>query len=87
MGLQKLVWEIGSSGGGMREGMLRLNSTVWFARNTTGDAPSNSPPVPLTGVGKNDSPHCPDENRPGFESWQGKGAIALCVAGGAQGCI
>lgn len=57
----------------MQEGMLRLNSTVWFARNTTGDAPSNSPPVPLTGIGKNDSPHCPDKNRPGFESWQGTG--------------
>ena len=28
MGLQKLVWEIGRPGGGMRDGMLRLNSTV-----------------------------------------------------------
>jgi hypothetical protein len=73
MGLQKLVWEIGRPGGGMRPGLLRLNSTVWFARNTTGDAPSNSPPVPLEGVGKDDSPHCPDKSRPGFESWQGQG--------------
>lgn len=76
IGLQKLVWEIGRPGGGMREGMLRLNSTVWFTRNTTGDAPSNSPPVPLTGIGMNDSPHCPDARRPGFESWQGKGLLA-----------
>jgi hypothetical protein len=29
VGLQKLVWTIGAPGGGMREGMLRLNSTVW----------------------------------------------------------
>jgi hypothetical protein len=74
MGLQKLVWEIGRPGGGMRAGMLRLNSTVWFARNTSGDAPSNSPPVPLSGVGVDDSPHCPDARRPGYESWRGRGA-------------
>ena len=29
--------------------------------------------MPLTGIGTNDSPHCPDKSRPGFESWQGKG--------------
>ena len=30
--------------------------------------------MPLTGIGIHDSPHCPDKSRPGFESWQGKGA-------------
>jgi len=29
MGLQKLQWTIGLPGGGMRDGMLRLNSTVY----------------------------------------------------------
>ena len=33
MGLQKLVWEIGRPGGGMRDGMLRLNSTVTLLHN------------------------------------------------------
>ena len=31
MGLQRLTWTIGGAGGGMQEGMLRLNSTVWYA--------------------------------------------------------
>ena len=74
MGLQKLVWTIGAPGGGMRPGMLRLNSTIWYTRNTTGDAPSNSPPVPLSGVGAGtDAPHCPDAKRPGYLSYTGKG--------------
>ena len=69
IGLKKLVWTIGAAGGGMQEGMLRLNSTVWYSRNTSGDAPSNSPPVGY-GVPKGDSTHCPDARRPGFESWK-----------------
>ena len=51
MGLQKLVWTIDG-------GMLSLNSTVWYSRNTSGDAPSNSPPISQPG----DSPHCPGEH-------------------------
>ena len=39
MGLQKLIWTVGGAGGGMREGMLRLNSTVWYSRNSSGSAP------------------------------------------------
>ena len=54
----------------MRAGMLRLNSTVWYSRNTSGDAPSNSPPVPASHPG--DSPHAPDISRPGYESYKGQ---------------
>eukprot|EP01052_Picozoa_sp_SAG31_P045594 SAG31_NODE_8387_length_1461_cov_1.298091_2_plen_383_part_00 len=39
-----------------------------------GDAPSNSPPVPLSGPGSHDSPHGPNNKRPGFESWHGQGS-------------
>lgn len=69
VGLQKLVWTIGGAGGGMREGMLRLNSTVWYSRNTTGNAASNSPPVGV-GVPSTDDVHCPTPDRPGYESWR-----------------
>lgn len=60
MGLQKLVWTIDG-------GMLALNASVWFSRNTSGDAPSNSPPMTESG----DSPHCPEPSFPGYHSYEG----------------
>ena len=85
MGLQKLTWTIGGSGGGMPNGMLRLNATVWYSRNTTGDAPSNSPPVPLDRQGT-DAPHCPDASRPGFESWRGRSDTLVLHHNGHSPC-
>ena len=68
IGLKKLVWTLGLPRGGMPAGMLRLNSTVWWSRNTTGDAPSNSPPsaVGVTpGAQIGDVTHCPDPSMSG----------------------
>jgi hypothetical protein len=85
MGLQKLVWTIGGAGGGMREGMLRLNSTIWYSRNSSGSAPSNSPPVGF-GLPETDEVHCPDESRPGFESWRGQSDTLVIHHNGHQPC-
>lgn len=85
MGLQKLIWTIGLPGNGMRQGMLRLNSTVWYSRNTSGDAPSNSPPVGY-GVPAGDSPHCPTPDRPGYESWVGMSDTLVIHHNGHQPC-
>eukprot|EP00039_Didymoeca_costata_P021687 m.2767 g.2767 ORF g.2767 m.2767 type:complete len:578 (-) comp2586_c0_seq1:73-1806(-) len=68
MALKKLVWTIGKEGYGMREGMLRLNATVWYSRNTSGAAPSNSPPAGY-GTPTGDSPHCPTKTFPGYDSY------------------
>jgi len=85
MGLQKLTWAIGGAGGGMQEGMLRLNSTVWYSRNTSGAAPSNSPPAGY-GLPKGDSPHCPDASRPGYDSWAGRSDTLVIHHNGHSPC-
>lgn len=74
-GLQKLVWTIGgaedgSNGVVVPSGALRMNATVWYSRNTTGDAPSNSPPLLEPG----DSVHCPDKSRC-------EGRVLTCACG------
>ena len=85
IGLQKLIWTIGVPGFGMQEGMLRLNSTVWYSRNSTGSAPSNSPPVGY-GLPPTDKVHCPDASRPGYESWRGQSDTLVIHHNGHQPC-
>ena len=85
IGLQKLVWTIGLPGGGMRPGHLRLNTTVWYSRNTSGDAPSNSPPAGF-GIPATDSPHCPDSSRPGYASYLGRSDTLVIHHNGHSPC-
>lgn len=69
----------------MQAGMLRLNSTVWYSRNSTGDAPSNSPPVGY-GVPTGDAVHCPTESNPGYESWRQQSDTLVIHHNGHQVC-
>eukprot|EP00729_Bicosta_minor_P032287 gene32287-20976_t len=73
----------------MPDGMLRLNTTVWYSRNSTGDAPSNSPPSVMgvsPGAEPGDKTHCPDPTRPGYYSYRQQSDVLVIHHNGHSPC-
>lgn len=75
--------------GGLPAGMLRLNTTVWWSRNSTGDAPSNSPPVAVgvtPGAESGDQVHCPEPQFPGYHSYRQQSDTVVIHHNGHSPC-